>query len=282
VKRPTLDGQVALVTGGGRGIGAALAGALADCGAAVALVARSREQVQDVAAAIGGRGGRAVGYPADVSEPSKVEEVVAAVRADLGPVGILVNAAGVMAPVGPDWEVDPREWWHTLEVNLFGTFLCARAVLPGMLREGRGTIVNVSSSAAYTLQPYTSAYGVSKAAITSHTACLAQSAGAHGVRVFAFAPGFVRTRMTERLASAPAGRPWLGGLARALEEGRVTPMERVIEVFLRLVAGEADFLAGRHVDAREDLSAIIAARTAVEQANLLVLQRPTLEHRSGE
>lgn len=274
---PSLDGQVALVTGAGRGVGAALAGALAGCGAAVGLTARSPEQLQEVADTLAGRGARAVVFPADVTDALRVRRLVAAVRREFGRLDILVNAAGIMAPVGPDWEVDPLQWWRTLEVNLLGAFLCAHAILPDMVREGRGIIVNVSSSAAYNLQPYTSAYGVSKAALSYHTACLARSAGPHGVKVFAFAPGFVRTQMTEQLTASAPGRRWLDGLARALDEGRVTPMERVTDVFLRLIGGEADFLVGRHVDARDDLSAIIAARSRVEEANLLVLQRAPLE-----
>jgi NAD(P)-dependent dehydrogenase (short-subunit alcohol dehydrogenase family) len=240
------------------------------------VVARSQEQLRTVVEGILRDRGRAAAYPADVSRLDEVERVRESLEGDFGPVDLLVSAAGVMAPVGPDWEVNPQQWWRTLEVNIRGAFNCSRTVLPGMLSRGGGRIVNISSSAAYNFQPFTSAYGISKAALTYHTTCLARSAGPFGVKVFAFAPGFVRTEMTQNLASSPEGRHWLGGLGRALADGHVTPIERVLDVFFLLISGGADFLAGRHIDARDDLDAVLAARDVIEREDLLVLRRSTL------
>src|SRR5579871_6629304 len=146
--RLPLAGQVALVTGGSRGLGRAYALALADAGAFVAITARSEQGLAETVQQIEAQGARAVALLLDVIDADRVEQVVGQVQRQLGPIDLLVNNAGVMAPPGPDWEVDPGRWWHTFEVNVHGGFLCARAVLPGMITRRQGRIINVSSGAA--------------------------------------------------------------------------------------------------------------------------------------
>src|SRR5579859_4384125 len=133
-----LPGRVALVTGGGRGIGRAIAQALAAAGASIAVLARSVAEVQETARPIAADGGRCLALTADVTRQVEVEAAAARAAAELGPIDLLVNAAGSHLAVGELWEVDPDLWWTDVESNLRGPFLCCRAVLPGMIARGRG------------------------------------------------------------------------------------------------------------------------------------------------
>jgi 3-oxoacyl-[acyl-carrier protein] reductase len=157
-----LDGQVALVTGAGRGIGRAIALALSDAGAAVAICARSQDEVNSVAGQIEGRGRHALAVRCDVTDRQEVAGMAAAVEEAIGPVDLLVNNAGQFGPGGPLAAADPDQWWQALEVNLRGPLYCTRPVLPGMLARGQGRIVNISSGAGLAAIPMLSAYVVSK------------------------------------------------------------------------------------------------------------------------
>src|SRR5437899_7517925 len=158
-------GKVALVTGGGRGIGARIARELAAAGMRVAVAARSGEQIVNVAREING-----VAVQTDVSDQASVGRMVGQVEQELGPIELLVNNAGVMSPPDspPVWEEDAAAWWRVFEVNVLGAYLCCRAVLGGMVQRRGGRIVNVGSGAAYLpVAPSKfggTAYGPSKAA----------------------------------------------------------------------------------------------------------------------
>jgi NAD(P)-dependent dehydrogenase (short-subunit alcohol dehydrogenase family) len=250
-----LTGQVALVTGGGRGLGRAFALALAAAGAQVAVMARTETQLAETVQMIERAGGCAMAIPGDVSVPKAVAHVVTTAEQQLGPVDILVNNAGFHVPgsLGYDWEVDPEAWWHTFEINLRGPFLCARAVLPGMIQRQRGRIVNVSSGAAVNANPLMDALSVSKAALTHWTRCLAIGTQAHRIAVFAFAPGSVRTPGREYLATAPEVSKEIGDRFRAgFSRGEDIPIERPAQMLLFLVSGRADALSGRYINANRD------------------------------
>ena len=171
-----LAGQVAIVTGGGRGIGKAIAMGLAKAGAYVAVIARSADQLAETVSQIRQIGSRAISITADVSDPRAVEGMVVEIEESLGPVDLLVNNAGLAGPIGPIWESDPDEWWRCLEVNLRGPMLCSRAVLPGMITRGRGRIVNVASGAGTLAIPYLGAYVTSKTALIRLTEIIALEA----------------------------------------------------------------------------------------------------------
>jgi NAD(P)-dependent dehydrogenase (short-subunit alcohol dehydrogenase family) len=271
-----LSGQVALVTGGGRGLGRAFAQALARAGAAVSVIARSEDQLAETVRLIQGAGGRAIAIPADVTDRDAVEGAVATIERRLGSVDLLANNAGVYAPVGPAWEVDPDRWWRTIEVNLLGPFLCARAVLPGMVARRRGRIINISSGAAAVQYPYGSAYGISKAALTFMTNSLAAETKGYGVSVFSYVPGTVRTAMSEHLAESPEVHRWIGyRFRKKFEEGSDTPVEEAVRVFMILASGRADALSGRHISVSDDVAELVRRVEEIEKNDLYTLRLRT-------
>ena len=229
-----LDGKVALVTGGGRGIGAGIARELASAGARVAVSARTPDQVESVAREIDG-----LPLVVDVSDWESVQAMVAQAEAELGPVDVLVNNAGVSGSTTPVWEVDPADWWRVFEINVLGAFHCCRAVLSGMVERGDGRIVDVGSGAGYLPVSMTageSAYGASKAALYRLGETLTTQLEGTGVYVFTISPGLVRTDMTRNFAD---DLPW-------------TPPELAPRLVRVLASGRADRLAGRYLHAEHD------------------------------
>jgi NAD(P)-dependent dehydrogenase (short-subunit alcohol dehydrogenase family) len=214
---------VALVTGGGRGIGADVARELASAGMRVAVSARTRSQVEAVAAEIGG-----LAIEADVSKREDVERMVARTEQELGPVDLLVANAGVSMDEGPAWELEPEEWWRTHEVNVLGVYLCCRAVIPGMLERGRGRIVITGSGAAYLPGSSSTPYSSSKAAVVRFGETLANQLDGR-IPVFPISPGLVRTALT---SSFPDDLPWtpqVRSTARARARlGSVRPAQRQV------------------------------------------------------
>jgi len=247
-----LTGQVALVTGGGRGLGRAFAIALAKAGARVAVTARTAEPLAQTVAMVERAGGRALAIPGDVSAPDAVAHVVRTAESQLGMVDILVNNAGAVGPLGYDWEVDLEDWWRTFEVNVRGPFLYARAVLPGMVKRQRGRIVNISTGAGFGRLPQMDAYCATKAALTQWTKCLAADIQAHGVTVFAFHPGMVRTSMLDSLTSPDVPNAVQAYFSSLLSQGRDVPIERSAQMLLFLVSGRAEALSGRCIRAQDN------------------------------
>jgi NAD(P)-dependent dehydrogenase (short-subunit alcohol dehydrogenase family) len=271
----TLDGMVALVTGGGRGIGRATAQALAAAGAQVAVASRSEVEVREVARAISAAGGVALAVPMDVTDRSAVDACVAKVTAELGDIDLLVNNAGSNRVVGPLWEIDPDEWWADVDVNLRGPFLCARAVLPAMVGRGRGRIVNIVSGTAGRAFPYDTAYASSKAALVRLTDSLAGETAGHGVSVFALGPGNVDTRMTKDLVSSDAAHRWMGD---TLDNLAFIPAEVAASAVVFLAEGHADRLSGRWLVASEDLAGLAECAEQIVDGDLLQLRRALYDY----
>jgi NAD(P)-dependent dehydrogenase (short-subunit alcohol dehydrogenase family) len=266
-RKKVLADQVALVTGGGRGIGKAIAEQLAAAGAKVAVTARSQDEVSSTVRAIEQRGGRATALTADVTERSAVESVVSEVERSLGPIALLVNNAGIFGPIDVCWDADPDEWWRCLEVNVRGPFLCTRAVLPMMIERRHGRIVNLSSGAGLTPIPDVSAYCCSKAALVRLTDCVAKEVEGFGICVFAVNPGQVATGMHELLAASPA---WLK--RRGSHSPTFMPAERPAELVVRLAAGEADTLTGRLINVNDHLDDLIRRAETIQRDDLYTLR----------
>lgn len=196
-----LQGQVAIVTGAGRGLGTAAAVLLAQAGAAVVCAARSVEQVEAVAAQITKDGGRAIGVAADVSDTLQVEEVVESALDQFGRVDLLLNNAAVVWPIEEVSEADPDEWAYNVHVNLVGPFAMARNVLPLMMAQKNGRILNISSGAASTAIRGMSAYCAAKAGLEMFTQVLAQEVAETPICVNCLRPGMVDTSMQSDIRS---------------------------------------------------------------------------------
>jgi 3-oxoacyl-[acyl-carrier protein] reductase len=196
-----LQGQVAIITGGGRGIGAVTAELLARAGASVVVTARSEDEIENVAQRIRRNGGKAVAVSADVSDVEQVEEVVEAALTQYDRVDILVNNAGIIWPVEEAAYADPEEWAYNVHVNLIGSYYVARNVLPVMLEQRSGRILNITSGAAEHVIPGWSAYCVAKAGMNMMTRALATEVQDNGVRVNALSPGMVDTEMQADIRS---------------------------------------------------------------------------------
>jgi 3-oxoacyl-[acyl-carrier protein] reductase len=247
----SLAGQTAFVTGGGRGIGESIARELAGAGMNIVVSGRTAEQVEAVAAELGGRA-----LAGDVSKQGDVARWFA----EAGPIDLLVANAGTGVR-GVSWEIDPDEWWRVFEVNVLGVHLCCNAVLPGMLERGRGRIVIVGSGSSYLPGATETGYASSKAAVCRYGETLA-NALRDRISVFVISPGLVRTAMTEGHVSDDA--PW-------------TPPECAPQLVRALASGEFDALAGRYLHAEHDPPEALRGRTdeiLEHDWNAIRLRRP--------
>ena len=233
-----LAGKVALITGAGRGIGRAIATAFAAEGAAVALASRSRAELAEVAAEVRARDGRALAVPTDVTQDGAVEALVEQTLADLGRLDILVTSAGTAA-FGPVADSKPADWDGMLMLNLRAVMVCCRAVLPAMIRQRSGTILNVSSIATKRALPGSAVYTATKAAIESFSRVLAEELRAHGVRVGVLVPGAVDTPIWDALGSTPPRDKMLKAedVARAAVLMATLPPHASLEELTLLPAG---------------------------------------------
>ncbi|MBB3565784.1 NAD(P)-dependent dehydrogenase (short-subunit alcohol dehydrogenase family) [Rhizobium sp. BK512] len=276
-----LSNMVAVVTGGGRGIGREIALQQAREGAKVAVLARTTTEIEETASLIEEAGGEAIAIATDLIDLAAVESAFARVASELGLIDILINNHGSFQGFGPIWDCDPLVWWRDVEINLRGTFNTCRTAAPMMLARGSGRIVNLVGGGTGNSFPHGSGYASSKSAIMRFTECLNDTTIGNDVRAFAVDPGLVRTAMTELQLSSEAGKTYLPGIQKLFEEGVNIEPSRAALLIADIAAGRFDTLAGRllrGVDDRdalaEEMDAIVAADgralrfSSVEQAKL--------------
>lgn len=240
-----LEGRVAIVTGGGHGIGAAYCRAIAGEGAKVAVVDLDGSAAKEVANEIRKDGGDALAIPVDVSSEDATLHMAAAVRDRFGRIDVLVNNAAIFSTVPmsrvPIEEVPVDEWDRLMAVNLRGTFLCCRAVLGAMRQQGNGSIINISSGTALSGSPSRIHYVTSKAGILGFTRCLAREVGAAGIRVNTVAPGSTLSEPDPSEETISYRKKRIA--ARALP--RVQLPEDLVGAVVFLASSESDFITGQ-------------------------------------
>jgi len=249
----SLSQKVAIVTGAGRGIGRAIALAFAGEGASVVAVSRTLSEVEETMTQVQTLGAQALAVQADVSNRDDVAGVVDQTVQAFGTVDILVNNAGVQGPIGPLVENDADAWMQTVMINLVGPFLCCQAVLPVMIRQRRGKIINLSGGGATGPRPNFSAYAASKAAVVRLTETLAEEVKSYNIQVNAIAPGVVNTRMLDQVlaAGSAAGERALVEAQRQRETGG-TPPELAVSLVVFLASEFSGKLTGKLIAAPYD------------------------------
>ncbi|MFC8920806.1 3-oxoacyl-ACP reductase FabG [Streptomyces sp. WAC05374] len=240
----TLEGQVALVTGGSRGIGAAVCRRLAADGAAVAINYRSSEgAAKELADEIEAAGGRALAVPGDVADAAQAEEMVRRVTEDLGGLDVLVNNAGV-AQDALIYNMGMDDWLDVMRVNFGGVFHCTKAVMPHFMARGSGVIVNVSSVMGERGWIGESNYAASKGAVNAFTRCCAMESARFGIRVNAVLPGFAPTDLVAGLTEGATGR----SIKKQIPMRRFGEVEQIAEVVRFLSGPESSYMTGSLVN----------------------------------
>jgi NAD(P)-dependent dehydrogenase (short-subunit alcohol dehydrogenase family) len=250
-----LKDQIAIITGGGRGIGRAIALRFAAEGASTLVTARTAAEIASVAGEIRGSGGRAGAVAGDISLPGDCERIVAAARNQFGRVDILVNNAGIYGPVVPVQDVTPEQWNQVMAINLTGVFLLSRLVLPGMCARGSGAVLNISSVAAKVPYGLNAPYAVSKAGLLALTRTLAAETARSGVRVNAICPGPVpETLMSKELGQALAERVGMDRdemfrqFMEGILQGRPQTADEIAAAAVFLCSREASAITGQSLN----------------------------------
>lgn len=264
-QRIDLSGQIAFITGGGRGIGRQIAKHLAQANATIVVAARTLVELDETAKVITARGGKAIPFQLDVTNSNEVDAVIKKVNSQIGSIDLLINNAGIGLDRALTWQTAPADWWRVFEVNVRGALVCTYAVLGSMVERNHGRIINIGSNAGIKSSPMISAYGASKAALLHFSCSIGEEIRGTNVCIFTFSPGLVYTDMTKNIS-----------IFKDLPDSAWTPIERVGEICAILGSGVADKLSGRYFHAREDdLYALIENAEAVieNDAQLLHLRR---------
>jgi NAD(P)-dependent dehydrogenase (short-subunit alcohol dehydrogenase family) len=265
-----LDGQVAVVTGSGRGFGRAIAQGLAAAGAAVIVSSRTQSEIDATVRSIEGAGGQALGVPADVTSLSDVQHLRVAAEERFGPVTLAVHNAGVPWPFGPTWLVQPGRWWSAQQVHVLGAMHCISTFVPGMVERRSGRVIVVSSNGGVRVTPYMSGYAVAKATQIRLIEFLGAEGRDVGVAAFAIHPGDELTGISDLTMNDPDAQRWVpwfvGGLTSRKEDGSdgTAGFQACAALCVRLASGRYDRLSGQYLTPDDDLDSL--PDTEVEDA----------------
>ena len=238
-----LDGRVAVVTGASKGLGQQMAEALAQAGATVVLVARSRDLLEGVGAGITGRGGKAYAFAADVSAEAEVSAFADRVHREVGVADILINNAGINIRK-PLHEYTLEEWQRVMKTNIDGPFLCTRAFVPGMLEKKFGRIINVASTMAHVSLPHRAAYSGSKFAVLGITKALALELAPYNITANAISPGPFATEINQMLMQDPVK---MAEFTAKIPLGRWGKPEEIGALAVFLSSDAAGFITGADI-----------------------------------
>jgi 3-oxoacyl-[acyl-carrier protein] reductase len=244
---PDMKAELALVTGASRGLGEGVARALASQCRAVILTARDKPSLLRIASEINAAGGLAVPIACDVSDFEEVSCAVSEARKRFGDLSIVINNAGVIEPISRIATSDPALWARNVTINLIGAYNVVRATLPHMLARGSGSIINISSGAAYQALDGWSAYCSSKAGLAMLTRSIALETAGKSIRVFGFSPGTIDTDMQAKIRSSGINS------VSQIPRDRLAPVEQAVRGVLFLCSSDADDLIGQDVSLRHDL-----------------------------
>ncbi|KAL4728803.1 hypothetical protein ACLX1H_003202 [Fusarium chlamydosporum] len=272
----SLTGQVALVTGAGRGIGCAVAFALAQGGASVVCVSRTRQDVDDVAQEIMKLGyGKALGISADISTDGGIAEVIAKTKKVFGTIDILVNNAGVDRIGSLQYEQNFATWWHVFEVNMKAPAALTHQVLPEMLSNNRGAIIHIGSRNAIFDHPFMTAYSASKTALLRFHQCLDLELQGSNVYTYYLQPGDVATSLmensvnAEELQSSPSLQKMVADIQKGMSGGESDNPHLAAHTCLALIAlPEASLLSGMYLDANQNLEQILEDLMSEEESKI--------------
>lgn len=244
-----LKANVAIITGASRGLGRASAMEMAKEGASLVILSRTLPEIEVTSRTIEKVGGNVLSLKVDISRSTDVEEAVDKAQSHFGKIDILMNNAAVIGPVRPLFEVDEGDWNICMDINLKGTFLFSKAVIPYMIRQKKGKIINVTSGLGVMAMPLFGGYSIAKAGVIHLTKILAEELKAHNIQVNGLDPGVMDTRMQEELRNL--GPEVLGDKIYAefsgfKEKGLLKPPERVAKLAVFLASEESNSITGEN------------------------------------